>query len=241
MNNIIEELLTKAKDFHNNKENLKAEKLYKQVIEKQPHNFEAHNFLGILYCQSNKFLEGLTCFNKAIEINNNHAGLFCNRGNAFFELNKFNEAIANYDIAISLQPKLLDAYYNKGNALGKLLRFDESINNYDNVIKLNPNLYGAYINKGNALKNINKLNEAITNYDKAIQIKPDATDAYWNKAITLLLKGELEKGYLTHSSLDGYAKTVDMVSLYANKQETSNDLAKCAKTSDLVRAFAISI
>ena len=96
MNNIIKELLANAKDCQNKNENLKAEKFYKRIIDIDSNNFEAHNLLGILYCQYKKFNEGLKYFNKAIKIKDNHAGLYCNKGNAHFELNEFKEAIKNY-------------------------------------------------------------------------------------------------------------------------------------------------
>ena len=195
MNDIIKELLEKAKDCQNKKENLKAEKFYKKIIDIDINNFEAHNLLGILCCQYEKFNEGLKYFNKAINIQDNHAGLYCNKGNAHFELNEFEEAVKNYDIAISLHPKLVDAYYNKGNALQKLQSFEESIISYDKALEFNSNLFGAYINKGNSLKNLKKLDEAITNYNKAIEINSNEVEPNWNKAITLLLKGDLEEGW----------------------------------------------
>ena len=195
MNNIIKELLEKAKDYHNKKENLKAEKLYKKIIDIDINNFDALNLLGILYCQYKKFNEGLKYFNKAIKINGKHAGLYCNKGNAHLELNEFEEAIKNYDTAISLHPKLVDAYYNKANALQKLQNFEESINYYNKALELNSNLFDAYVNKGNSLKNLKKLDEAIINYNKAIEIKSNEAEPNWNKAITLLLKGDLEEGW----------------------------------------------
>ncbi len=195
MNNIIKELLEKAKDCHNKKENIKAEELSKKIIEIDINNFEAHNLLGILYCQYKKFKEGLKYFNKAIKIKDNHAGLYCNKGNALFELNKFKEAIKNYDIAISLNPRLIDAYYNKGNSLQKLQNFKESVFNYNKALEFNSNFFAAYVNKGNSLKSLKKLDEAIINYNKAIEIKSNEAEPNWNKAITLLLKGDLEEGW----------------------------------------------
>ena len=59
MNNIIKELLEKGKDYQNKKENLKAEKLYKKIIDIDVNNFDALNLLGILCCQYKKFNEGL--------------------------------------------------------------------------------------------------------------------------------------------------------------------------------------
>ena len=50
MNNIIKELLEKGKDYQNKKENLKAEKLYKKIIDIDVNNFDALNLLGILCC-----------------------------------------------------------------------------------------------------------------------------------------------------------------------------------------------
>ena len=76
MNNITKELLEKAKDCQNKNKNLKAEKFYKKIIDIDVNNFEAHNLLGILYCQNEKFNEGLKYFNKAINIQDNEFFIF---------------------------------------------------------------------------------------------------------------------------------------------------------------------
>ena len=46
MNNIIKELLEKAKDCQNKNENLKAEKFYKRIIDIDSINFKLTTYLG---------------------------------------------------------------------------------------------------------------------------------------------------------------------------------------------------
>ena len=191
----MSDLLKKAINFHQENRLDDAKKNYKKIIEDQPNNFEALNFLGILSCQVNDFSDGLTYLNRAIVLKPNQAGLHCNKGNALFSLNYFKKAIESYNKAILLKPKLTDAYFNKGNALEKINNLKEAVKNYDRAIKLNSNLVGAYINKGNALKNLKKIDSAIDNYKKAILIRSDLKSINWNLSIVYLLDGQLEKGW----------------------------------------------
>lgn len=60
-------------------------------------------------------------YNKAIEINPNHADAYNNRGNTRYKLGDQQRAIAEHNKAIEINPNYADAYYNRGaarNALG---------------------------------------------------------------------------------------------------------------------------
>jgi len=70
-----------------------------------------------------------------------------------------------------------------------------AIADYDRAISIKPDYAGAYNNRGIARHEQKQLDEAIADFDKAISMKPDYAEPYWNKALTLLLGGDLEKGF----------------------------------------------
>jgi len=96
---------------------------------------------------------------------------------------------------IEIKPDYADAYNNRGVVLKELMRVDEALGSYDRAIEIKPDYAEAYYNRGNALKELKRLEEAIASYDRAIEIKPDYADAFWNKALSLLLNGDLIRGW----------------------------------------------
>ena len=67
MQNKIKKLLEKAIENHQKNEIFIAEELYKEIINQDPNNYQALNFLGIISCQRKKFRNSLVYFNKVIE------------------------------------------------------------------------------------------------------------------------------------------------------------------------------
>ena len=200
MKNHIVELLKKAKELHNKNKINEAKKIYHEIILDEPANFEALNYLGIIYCQKKEYFNGLKYFDKGIYLKPDQAGIYINKGNTLIELNKMYEAIDCYNKALSLQNNLIDAHINKGIALEKINLLNEAIESYDKALIINPNIISIYINKGNILKNLLKLNDAIKCYDQGLKLKPDFPDLKWNKSIALLLNGQLEKGWKYYES-----------------------------------------
>ena len=113
-----------------------------------------------------EYLGALRVYEKAIQIDANHAGAWNNKGIALDELAKYNEAVECYDKAIQIDPNYAIAWSNKGSALYSLRKRNEAVEAFDKAIEINPNNAQAWNNKawnnkGNVLGNLGKYNEAI--------------------------------------------------------------------------------
>ena len=126
-----------------------------------------------------EFYRGFTCYNdkefkqaiihydKAIEINPQHAETYHNRGAAKSALGDKNAAIADYGKAIKIDPQDADAYNNRGVAKSALGKYKDAIADYDKAIKINPQLADAYSNRGIAKYDLDDKNGAIADAEQA--------------------------------------------------------------------------
>ena len=136
------------------------------------------------------FLRGYACYHlglydiaianydKAIQLEPDHATAYIVRGNAKSELDQHFAAISDYDKAIQRKPDIAYAYFMRGVAKDDLGQYFAAISDYDKAIQLELDHATAYIFRGNAKILINQYFAAISDFDKAIQLKPDDASAY---------------------------------------------------------------
>jgi tetratricopeptide (TPR) repeat protein len=163
-----------------------------------PRNFNAFNNLGKIYEKKFSYLEAFEYFSEAIILKPELADIYSNRGVVLNALKQFDKALIDFDKAISLNVNSAEAYSNRGNTLKEMMRYDDALKSYEKAIILMPNYAEAYNNQGVALQELMRTDEAMISYDKAINIDPNYADAYYNKAILLLIKNNLNAGWILY-------------------------------------------
>ena len=91
--------------------------------------------------------KAISCYDKVLEINPNHAKVYNNRGNAKSDLGDHQAAIADYDRALEIDPNDAKAYYNRGNAKSGLGDRQAAIADYDRALEIDSSLAEAYYNR----------------------------------------------------------------------------------------------
>ena len=176
----IEETFELAFQNHK-KNNLKiAEKLYKQILEKQPKHFKTIFYLGTLSIQTKKFGKAKSYYEKVIQISPNYSEAHHNLGTILQELGDFKKAITCYEKAIQINPNYASAHSNLGNLFNELGEYRKAVGCCEKAIQINPNYASAHNNLGNAFKKLDKHKKAITCYEKAIQVNPKYLLANYN-------------------------------------------------------------
>ncbi len=201
-----------------------AKVIYEQILAIEPSDFNALQFLGLLYAQTNQFLKAVNFLSKALQINPNNVDCCINYGNVLQELKRFDEAIECYDKVLRIKKDAL-TYYNRGSALKELKRFDESLASYEQAININPDA-DIYNNLGYVLQVLNRLEEALVSYDKAISIKLDHAEAYFNRSSVLQ---ELKR---FDESLTGYEQAISFKPDYAAAYNNLGNVLKELKRFD---------
>ena len=170
-----------------------AERIFRQVLAKQPDHAGALHLLGVLAGQGGRLDAAVELIRRAVRFNPDYAVAHNDLGIALQSKGQLDEAIASYRQAIRLKPDYTEAHNNLGIALGAKGELDEAIASCRYAIRLKPDLAEAHNNLGNALKDMGQFDEAIASYRQAIQIKPDYAEAHSNLGIVLMYKGQLDE------------------------------------------------
>ena len=91
---------------------VEAEKIFKNLIKKQPMNAEFNHLMGITFQLLNKIDEAVISFKKTIEIKPDFAEAQKNLGNMFYRLGKIDEAEMCYKKAIDLKSDFIEVIDN---------------------------------------------------------------------------------------------------------------------------------
>jgi len=140
--------------------------------------------------KSGEYIEALQEYEKAIEINEKHAGAWCNKGAALRRLGRYEEALQCFDTAIALKPTYEDAWVNKGNTLKNLHQYRRASECYNKVIELNPDYEVGWSNKGSLMMETGNLQKAMEYFNKALQLNERFLDAWVGKGNVLRLMGK---------------------------------------------------
>ena len=139
--------------------------------------FQRANFRAAL----GKYEEALADYDRAIELNPDHAVAYSNRGNVKSELGQHEAAVTDFDEAIRLNPDDAAAYYNRGNAKQQLGGDEAAVADFNEAIRLNPGLAAAYGNRGTAKATLGRHEAAVADYNEVIRLNPDDARAYNNR------------------------------------------------------------
>ena len=167
-----------AKDYKKN--NFKsAEKLYKEILKKNPNHFDSIVLLGTLLAQSGKLEKAKQFFQKAIKINPNSSNVNYNLGLAFKELGEYKKAVSHYEKAIKIKPEYFIAHNNLGIIFYKLGEFQKAKHCYERAIQINPNFANAHFSLGSLYEELNEYEKSKHYYKRAMQINPNFANAHF--------------------------------------------------------------
>jgi tetratricopeptide (TPR) repeat protein len=171
---------------------------YDKAIALKPDYALAHCNRGNVLKALRRFEAALASYDRAIALKDDFPEAYSNRGNVLQELRQFEAALANYDKAIAIKADYAEAYFNRGCLLKQLGQFAAALASFDQAIAIKADYAEAHVNRGVMLKELHRLEEALASYNRAIAIKRDFAEAYVNRSTALLLRGDLERGWLDY-------------------------------------------
>jgi tetratricopeptide (TPR) repeat protein len=177
---VAKQQLASAVQLHQSGRLAEAERLYRQVLAREPGNADALHLLGVVTHQTARPDLAIDLIRQAIAINPVEASFHANLGVALQGLGRPEEAIACYRTAIGLRPQQPEAHNSLGNALAASGRLDEALVSYRTAIALRPNYAEAHYNLGITLKEQGRAEESVACYRKAIALRSDYQQAHYN-------------------------------------------------------------
>jgi len=228
-NSSIEQTFNQAIKYHENKQLKLAEKIYIEIIKKNPKHIGALNNLGIIYFSIKKFDKSIKIFEKISTIDANYLGAYNNLGLLFKQIGDYKKAIINLEKAIKINPKYFANYNNIGLVFYECEDYLKAIKNYEKAIEINPDFFEAHNNLGLAFMKCGEYLKAIKNYEKAIKINPNYFVAYNNVALAFYECGDYQK------AINNYKKAIEINPEYTRAY--CNIGLAFEKTEEINKAF----
>jgi len=216
-----------ALDLHRQGQLDQAEKLYVRILEQEPDNFAALQFLGVLRGQQGRHAEALRLIAAAVRVQPQDFGALANYGQILMAAGRIEEALGAFDRAIAIRPDFFEALYNKATALIQLSRFAEAVSGYDRALSVRPNSAECHYNRGVALAALGWLDEALVSYDTALAANPKFAAGWDNRGNVLRQLGKLDQ------ALESYDRALklapDALRAHYNRGVVLSDLKRPAE------------
>jgi len=157
-----------------------AEKVYRQILTKDPTHAGVNNFLGILMGQKGDFKKAAKLIHTSIKTSPKNPATHKNLGNAYRELGQLKKSVTSYQNAILLKPDYIEAHHELGTVYFGLGKTDDAIDCYQQTLTLNPNHAHAYFNLGLAYNTLDLFEKAYQHYQQSLALEPNNDQAQIN-------------------------------------------------------------
>ena len=160
----------------------KALEDYKTAVEYSPSNWRVHHNLAISLAMKGQYKEAIDRLNTVIELKDDYANAYFNRGELNFELKQFPQAIRDYSRAIELTSNDPQYYNSRGHCRFMLENYDEAIEDYRQAVELATDSAVYHTDLADALQFTGDWKEAAELYRQAVAINGQYGRAYQNAA-----------------------------------------------------------
>src|SRR3990172_10057678 len=151
MTTAVTESLRQALNSHQSGDLVKAEKIYRQVLQLHPSHSEALHLLGILEHQQDRNVAALDDIGQAIDLDDASPPYWNSLGTVYQSLGQVEKALAAFRRAIELAPRFADAYNNLGLVLSECGEPQGAEACFRQALQIDPNHAKACCNLAAAL------------------------------------------------------------------------------------------
>ena len=145
-----------------------AERLYRSMLDAEPHHPDALHLLGVLLTQIGELDGAVEHIQAALKVNRDSPLFQSSLAQVYYRLGKFAEAIETLERVVARQPDAFQAFSDLGAALQESGALERAVQAYRRSIELNPDLAIVHFNLGTALKAQGSTADAIACVVKAV-------------------------------------------------------------------------
>jgi tetratricopeptide (TPR) repeat protein len=182
-----------AVQHHRAGELVKAEAIYRQIIEQQPNFPASYYMLAVMGHQVGRSGDALPLIQKAINLSPQSPDYHMFLGVLLVAVQKYEDAVTVFRHVTTLRPGDAQAYNNLANSQRALGQVDQAIETYRRALDLQPEFPECWSNLSATLKDAGEFDEAIDAANKSLAQRPAYAGALCNLGTALKAKGEFEK------------------------------------------------
>ena len=191
--NNIQSKLIEAINFHSNKHFEKAERIYKQLNESSPDNYDVLRHLGILNQDLGRLEEAYNFFQEAIKVKPDGFEALNNLGTIHVLNKNQNLALKCFEKSNNINPNYVPTINNLAGLYHRLHNSTESLKYSERALSLQPSNPLALNQHAKALVLNNRIDEGIKIFQQICNENPDRSDFKANLATALKEIGDFEE------------------------------------------------
>ncbi len=177
MQGAVQELLDRAIRCHRENDLVQAEKLYRQVLERDAYHADALYLLGMIARQRGEFERAIELLRQAMRIAPRTGRFHHELATALFESGRLDEATDVLHQALAADPKLASAYVLLGKVLRKKGRAPEGLDLAQRAVQLDSRLAEGWAEMGAALQQMGQVRESDEPLMRAVALDPNLSQA----------------------------------------------------------------
>lgn len=233
---MVQEMLNEALNYHREGRLGDAERLYRQILAREPSHPPALVHLALVAQATGRLHDAHELLERAVAARPGDAQCHNNLGNVLRELGHLAEAEASYRAALACDRNSVNAYFNLAALLMEGDDPKRAAECYRQVLQLAPDDADAVGGLGVALMALEQTEEAVGCFRRVTRLRPDDPRASFNLATALKDLGDDD------AALDLYQRTL---ALNAGYSEAHNNigllLSARGQTDDATVAFREAI
>ena len=203
----INKTLKKAVTAHQNNNFIKAEQLYKKILQIEPNHPDTNHNFGILCINNNKLQIAIPFFKKALQADPKNVQFQESLTNAeklhqsthidsqiisLFNTQKYKEALSLANQAIQNNPNHAIGWKVIGTIKYIFKDYTNAVTCLQKALTLNPNDDDSHNNLGIVLNELGRLKESELSYRESIRLQPNNAETYNHLGTVLNKLGKLE-------------------------------------------------
>lgn len=177
-----DQLLAAAIDQHRTGQLAEAERIYRQILARDPAHADSLHLLGVVAHQHRQHEAAVDLISRAIACGAPLPQQHYNLGLALAALGRAAESAAQFARAVTLKGDYPEAHLSLGDALREQGLTEQALESYQRAAVLRPTSAEAHNNIGATLLTLGRSDEAIARCDRALALKPDLVEAHTNLA-----------------------------------------------------------
>jgi len=163
--------------------NLKeAEKIYRDVLLKDPGNVDALRLLAGIAMRAKQWGDAEALLERALEIAPDFFQGWMDLGLSRQEQDKTDAALEAFARVAQLEPNRPNGFAASGTTSAMAGRHEQAIEFFETAIQKDPSHAGALSGLGHVLKTVGRRDEAIARYRECVQHNPSHGESWWSLA-----------------------------------------------------------
>ena len=173
----LRQRLAQAVSHHQRGELPQAERIYREILERQPDNVDALHYYGVLQYRLGNREPGIAKVRRCLAIQPDYVDASNNLGNIYKLEGKLAAAEKLYQDVLSRAPDATDAMVNLGVLARSRQQYEQAEAWYRQAIGVDARHRVAHTNLGNLLASRGRNQEALEAYTAALALHPDRAEA----------------------------------------------------------------